>query len=829
MIDLKLALIFKTQKISLFFAGLLPNKNIPPMKKATMAAGALLLTACFKPAPEAADLKLWFDTPAAYFEESFVLGNGRMGATVYGGVRSEKVDLNDITLWSGGPVEEPVNPDAYKVIPAIRQALAEENYRLADRLSKQRQGRFSQSYAPVGTMRLDFAHSDTARAYYRELDIDKAVATTRYTVDGVEYTREYFVSHPAQVMAIRLTASRRGALNFDLRFDSPLPHHTQADGPMLRAQGYAPYHAEPSYRKTDNPVRFDPKRGTRFTSLIQLQNTDGEIKAGDSTLSVRNASEVTVLVAVATSFNGFDRDPVADGADHTALAAGRMNGALSQNYAALREAHMEDYRSFFRRVSLSLGDAPAPTLPTGERLKRYTGGADDKGLEALYFQYGRYLLISSSRTPDVPANLQGLWNPYVRPPWSCNYTMNINVEENYWLAENTNLSEMHSPLLTFVERLAKTGESTARDYFGTRGWAAGHNSDIWAMSNPAGDFGWGNPVWAEWGMGGVWAATHLWEHFSYTRDTAFLQKAYPLMKGAARFCLDYLIEGPDGTLLTSPSTSPECNYRLPDGYAGSVSYGATSDLALMRELFPQVIAACSVLGIDSDFSAETRQALDRLHPYKIGAQGQLQEWYHDWATAEPAHRHTSHLIGLYPGSHISPAATPALAAACRRTLELRGDDATGWAMGWRINLWARLGDGNHAYKMYRRLLQYVAPDGAQIKGFKFVGGTYPNLFDAHPPFQIDGNFGAAAGVAEMLMQSDGQVIRLLPALPDAWDRGTVRGLCARGGFELSLSWKNHRLREVSLFSKSGGSIRLAYGEAQREVSLKAGESRRISW
>ncbi len=799
------------------------------MKKIFFAIAVVLLLAACSSRPES-NLKLWFDTPAEYFEESLVLGNGRLGATVYGGVESDRIDLNDITLWSGGPVAEHVNPDAYKLIPDIRRALANEDYRLADELSKGRQGNFCQSYAPVGTMRLDFHHSDEAQKYYRELDLDRALSTTRYTVDGVEYVREYFVSYPDQVVVVKITASRPGALDFDVRFESPLRHATLAFNQCIETNGHAPYHAEPSYRKVDDPVRFDPSQGTRFSSLVQVKVDEGKVVASDTTLSVRGATEAVVFASIATSFNGFDRNPVTDGADFQALAAERMNGAFSKTYSMLKKAHIEDYQSFFRRVSLALGNTPAPKLPTGERLKRYTEGAADPALEALYFQYGRYLLIASSRTPGVPANLQGLWNPYVRPPWSCNYTVNVNLEENYWLAENTNLSEMHEPLMTFLENLAQTGETTARDYFGTRGWAAGHNSDIWAMSNPAGDFGWGNPVWAEWGMGGVWLATHLWEHFSYGRDTAFLrEKGYPLMKGAARFCLDYLIEGPDSTLITSPSTSPECDYLLPDGYKGSVSYGATSDLALMRELFAHVIASCEVLGIDPDFAAETRTALDRLRPYKIGAEGNLQEWYHDWAMAEPAHRHTSHLIGLYPGNHISPAATPALAEACRRTLELRGDDATGWAMGWRINLWARLGDGNHAYKMYRRLLQFVPPDGAQIEGFKFVGGTYPNLFDAHPPFQIDGNFGAAAGVAEMLMQSDGASIRLLPALPDAWDRGAVSGLCARGGFEVSLAWKDHRLGQVEVYSKTGGKTRLICGETSREIVLKPGERQKLSW
>jgi alpha-L-fucosidase 2 len=798
------------------------------VKRSSIVCAIALSAACTRtPEPE---LKLWFDMPATYFEESFVLGNGRLGATVYGGIESDRIDLNDITLLSGGPVAEHVNPEAYKLLPAIREALANEDYRLADQLTRRRQGTFCQSYEPVGTMHIDFRHGSETQEYCRELDLDRAISVTRYTVDGVKYVREYFVSYPDQAAVVKITADRAGALDFDVRFETPLRHVTTAYNQMIEANGYAPCHSEPSYRKVDEPVRFASAQGTRFTSLVQVKVDEGNVMANDTTLTVRGATRAVVYASIGTSFNGFDHDPVNDGADHRQLAVDRMNGAFGNTYTAMKKKHIADHQSFFRRVSLALGDVPVSKLPTDQRLKRYTEGADDPALEALYFQYGRYLLIASSRTPGVPANLQGLWNPYLRPPWSCNYTTNVNLEENYWLAESTNLAEMHQPLMTFLENLAQTGETTAHDYYGTRGWAAGHNSDIWAMSNPAGDFGWGNPVWAEWGMGGVWLATHLWEHFSYGRDTVFLrERGYPVMKGAARFCLDYLVEGPDGTLITSPSTSPECNYLLPDGYKGSVSYGATSDLALMRELFAHVIASCEILGIDPEFAAETRTALDRLHPYKIGAEGNLQEWYHDWATAEPAHRHTSHLIGLYPGNHISPAATPELAEACRRTLELRGDDATGWAMGWRINLWARLGDGNHAYRMYRRLLQFVPPDGAQIEGFKFVGGTYPNLFDAHPPFQIDGNFGAAAGVAEMLMQSNDREIRLLPALPDVWAQGTVSGLCARGGFEVSFAWRNHELRQVEVFSKTGGKTQLICGGSSREILLRPGERRKIDW
>ena len=462
-------------------------------------------------------------------------------------------------------------------------------------------------------------------------------------------------------------------------------------------------------------------------------------------------------------------------------------------------------------------------MPTDERLRRYAEGKEDKNLEVLYFQFGRYLLISSSRTPGVPANLQGIWNPHLRPPWSSNYTTNINAEENYWLAENTNLSEFHMPLLSFIKNLATTGKITAKTFYGVNGWTVCHNSDIWAMSNPVGDFGSGDPNWANWNMAGAWLSTHLWEHYQFTRDTEFLKDdAYELMKGAALFCLEWLVEDQKGELITSPSTSPENKFITPDGYQGSTLYGGTADLAMIRQCFIQTIKASEILDTDLEFRNKLELALNKLHPYQIGKKGNLQEWYYDWEDVEPQHRHQSHLFGLFPGNHISPSTTPELANACRKTLEIKGDETTGWSKGWRINLWARLLDGNHAYKMYRELLKYVEPDGVKtdyVRG----GGTYPNLFDAHPPFQIDGNFGGAAAIAEMLVQSTENEIHLLPAIPDAWNSGSVKGICARGGFEVSMVWKNKSVKKLSVLAKSSGKTTLYFGSKKKEINLKKGQ------
>ena len=749
---------------------------------------------------------LWYNRPAEYFEEAFVLGNGKTGATVFGGIQSDQIFLNDATLWSGGPVDPEANPDISYLIPQVREALAREDYRTAEQLNRKIQGKFSESYSPLGTLYIEHEQQGIATCYYRELDIGRALATVRYDLAGVSFTREYFVSHPDRIMIIRLSSSKQEALNFTVKFKSLLRYTTSAEDKVLHVHGYAPYYAYPSYMgQVPEAIRFDEHKGTRFCVDMKVKNKGGHVTLSDSTIAVSGANEVVLYLSVATSFNGFDKDPVKEGQDSRALAARQLQSAYNQDYFTLKERHKKDYQGFFDRVKLELNGSTAPGLPTDERLKRYAQGSIDNSLEVLYFQYGRYLLISCSRTEGVPANLQGIWNPYIRPPWSCNYTMNINAEENYWLAECANLSEMHQPFLTFIQNLAVTGKHTAKAYYGIdKGWAAGHNSDIWAMSNPAGDHGKIAPRSCSWNMGGTWAVTHLWEHYLFTGDETYLkEKAYPLMKGAAEFCLAWLVWDKQGYLITSPSTSPEAQYITPDGFIGATLYGGTSDLAIIRECFDQSVKASRVLEVDAGFRDSLNTALNQLHPYQIGRKGQLQEWYFDWEDEEPQHRHQSHLFGLYPGHQITTEKTPELAEAARKTLEIRGDQTTGWSKGWRINLWARLKDGNQTYKMFRELLSYVEPDGARRFAYSGSGGTYPNLLDAHPPFQIDGNFGGAAGVVEMLLQSGEEGIYLLPAIPDAWHSGSVSGLCARGGFEISMNWEDGKLTGVDVLSKSG--------------------------
>ncbi len=773
---------------------------------------ACLVTCLSQPISAQSSGRLWYKQPAQTFEESLVLGNGKQGASVLGGVSSDKIYLNDITLWNGGPVNPNMNPDAYKNLPAVREALRNENYKRADSLNRKIQGPYSSAYAPLGTLSITPKQHDNPQNYTRELAINEAIALVAYDVRDVHFTREYFVSYPDQVLAVRLTASKKGALSVDLAFESLLSHTVSATANGLIAKG--------------NAAGSQGRKGTAFTTVVSIQHKDGSITRTDSTVGIANATEAVIYVSTATNFSRFDKDPNDGTVNDEAVASAIQQRISKKAYGLIRKAHVADYQTYFNRVSLQLGQTSAPDLPTDERLKRYSEGNDDKALEALYFQFGRYLLISCSRTEGVPANLQGLWNHQLNPPWNSNYTTNINTEENYWLAETTNLSEMHRPLLSFIGNLATTGRVTAKTFYGIdTGWAACHNSDIWAMTNPVGE-GKGSPQSANWNMSGAWLSTHLWEHYLFSKDTDFLtNNAYPLMKGAAQFCLAWLVEDKKGYLITSPSVSPENKYLTTEGYKGHTMYGSTGDLAMIRECFTQTIKAADLLHVDAEFSARLRQALTRLYPYQIGKKGNLQEWYHDWEDAEFKHQHQTHLFGLYPGHQITPDKTPAEAAACRNTLEQRGDQTTGWSKAWRINLWARLYDGNRAYKMFRELLRYVEP--MTKRGFN-KGGTYPNLLDAHPPFQIDGNFGGTAAIAEMLMQSDENEIRLLPALPDAWDSGTVSGLCARGGFVVSMTWADKRVKSLTISAKQGGSTTLICNGKQTNIMLRKGEKTRVN-
>ena len=615
------------------------------------------------PVTFAGNMKLHYERPAEYFEEALVIGNGTMGATLYGGVKKDKISFNDITLCTGEPESENSSPDAFNVIPEIRALLDNEDYEGADKAQYKVQGHYSENYQPLGTLTIEYL-DDTAGIsdYHRWLDIGNATARTQYLKDGKLFTSDYFASAPDSVIVIRLKSENKEGIHALLSFDSPLPHSSQVADNEISVEGYAAYHSFPVYYKAEDKHRYDPERGIHFKTLVRVLSVDGSVKNrySDSRIEIDGSTEVLILIANVTSFNGFDKDPVKEGRNYRSHVEKRMKCTIGKTYDALREAHIRDYKYYFDRVKLDLGntDDDIAALPTDKQLLFYTDcKQQNPDLEELYFQFGRYLLISSSRTPGVPANLQGLWNESVLPPWSSNYTVNINLEENYWASGTTNLIEMQYPLIEFIANLSKTGRKTAKDYYGVeRGWCLGHNSDIWAMTCPVG-LNEGDPSWACWTMGGTWLSTHIWEHYLFTLDKGFLCKFYPVLKGAAEFCMDWLVEK-DGKLVTSPGTSPENKYITPDGYVGATSYGNTSDLAMIRECLIDAAEASKVLGVDKSFRKRIKKTLSRLYPYQIGTDGNLQEWYYDWQDQDPYHRHQSHLFGLYPGHHLSVEETP---------------------------------------------------------------------------------------------------------------------------------------------------------------------------
>jgi alpha-L-fucosidase 2 len=742
------------------------------------------------------DLKLWYDKPAAIWNEALPLGNGRLGAMVFGDPAVERLQLNEETIWAGSPNSN-AHTKSIKALPIVRQLIFDGKFDEAQELATQdimSQTNDGMPYQTFGSVYISFPGHQKYTNYYRDLDIANATAKVKYTVNGVEFTREILTAFSDQVIAVNISASKPGQITCNVFMNSPIDKTVSAsDGDQILLSGIG--------------TNFENQKGkVKFQGRLTAKNKGGEVSSSNGIISINKADEVTLYISIATNFKNYQ--DISE--DEVAKSKGFLAKAEAKDFETIKKDHIAYYQKFFNRVSFDLGINEAAKKPTNERIRDFSKQFDPQ-LASLYFQFGRYLLISSSQPGGQPANLQGIWNDMVTPPWDSKYTTNINAEMNYWPAEVANLSEMHEPFIQMAKELSVTGHETAKMMYNANGWVLHHNTDIWRVTAPV-----DNATSGMWPTGGAWVSQDLWERYLYTGDKKYLAEIYPIMKGAAEFFLDFMIIDPNtGYLVVVPSVSPENTHAGGTGKA-TIASGTTMDNQLVFDLFTHVIEASKLVASDENFNKKLNDALAKMPPMKIGKHSQLQEWQTDWDNPEDKHRHVSHLYGLFPSNQISATKTPELFEAAKNSLNYRGDESTGWSMGWKVCWWSRLLDGNHAYKLLQDQLHLVTAE--QRKG----GGTYPNMLDAHQPFQIDGNFGCTAGIAEMLMQSQEDAIHLLPALPTVWKDGSIKGLISRGGFVIDMTWKNNKVSELKIYSKIGGNCRLKV-----ENTLTAGKGTSI--
>lgn len=762
--------------------------------------------------------QLWYMSPARSWTEALPLGNGSLGAMVFGKMDEETIDLNLDTLWSGRPYENQLIPDAKKTHDEAQALALKGQYKEAEDLLEKKllYERNGQTYLPLGKLRIQYEGLKGMKDYRRELDLETAVHVSKACFQGrsgmFKAEVRSFVSKPAGCLIVSISSEEK--ISLSISCDSQLAHCVKIDDGLLVMDGQCPG------VMNSNRDGFLDDNGMKFNVSVGAQS-DGYERCAGGRILVENAKNILIALSSEDSFNGFDKDPVSNGKEYQSAPRSLVKNALQKGMEVLLKEHADDYQALYSRMELNIGETEAGAYPTDQRLLNHDLGAWDPSLYTLLFNYARYLTISASRPGTQCMNLQGIWNDKLFAPWCSNYTVNINTEMNYWPVLAANLAECHEPLISMLRELSVTGKEAARELYGANGWTAHHNSDLWRQAFPAK----GLAQWGFWYNGGAWLSRHLYDHYLYTMDEDFLREtAYPIIRGCAEFYMSMFVEDENGKLILAPSTSPENRYILPDGRDTGVSRTTAMTMSIAKETLENTVSAAKILNAEDDFIKSCENALQKLYPLKIGSDGRLMEWHDEMPDFEVHHRHVSHLYALHPAHEISPEKTPELAKACKKTLEVRGDDGTGWSLGWKINFWARLRDGNHALKLLDRQLRFVSDSGYNYQN---GGGTYLNLFDAHPPFQIDGNFGAASGILEMLLLPQKGEIRLLPALPDKWARGYVRGLKAPGNVEIDMKWKNGKVTQAKLVSPVGGKFTLIVNGEERQIELSAGKAAEI--